>query len=220
MNKIIRPISKDGNLGFDKYNQLVAQWQDREWTVSTIVRDLRDETCPICGKGWELSSESFRDCHFIESLGKSFLTSEGKHAHSGQPCHYTCYRGMLRVKEADFWYYACCDREINKGPGFDFDESKNEYGGGWNNPWYRVRFKHLPGIDLIMGKRSRVYEISVRNLDNSAIELLEKAFDGHNGTVGRTGEVPGFYIHADDQGAAKSILAKISNALFETVQMD
>jgi hypothetical protein len=222
MNMIVRPISSDGNVGFDKFEQLVIQKQEGKYTTTRIVHNSLDETCPICGKGWEPTVESLENQWGISCMGKYTRTKSGELGHSDRPCHYSCYKGMLYVKEAQMWYDIFCDREINKGPGYEIDEVPNEYNGGWNNPWYRYRPKHLPGVDIVVGSRKRVYQIKFLNLGKDDIKSVELALEKFDGTKGETSwysakPIPGYFLHVDNEEEAKEAIRLASNALLESV---
>lgn len=167
-NPIVRQLAY--GLGFDKYGQLWVEWPDPTGggTCSTIISDMRERTCTICGREWELTAESFRN-QFREHT-------------MGEWCHKTCYVGYLTLDEAIFWSKAIEDimvankvhnlpREALVNWACDLSKIPNEYGGAWNTPWYRLKFKgYVPWIK--MGTRKRVYCMSLHDLTEAQTEMF------------------------------------------------
>jgi len=145
--QIIRPLTGDRMLGFDEYGQLWAAWQaDHGSVAATIITDMRDKTCAMCGRQWELNATSFLDQHYIH--------------HLREWSHQTCYMRHVAMVEADFWYDAI-GRAMAEME-WKWEKLKNQYDGGLI-PWYKVKFKnYLP--HLIVGPRKRVFHLAIHDL--------------------------------------------------------
>lgn len=144
MNEILRPLAHD--LGFDQYGQLIVRWNDNGSTCSTICKDVRGITCSLCGKGWDVTAESFRNQYLCRT------TEEW--------CHYTCFVGHLGMAEAEMWYSLLCyPKKKETFIPFDWNKIPNEYGGDFKTPWYLVKFDgYFPKLKL--GRRKHVYSMS------------------------------------------------------------
>lgn len=188
MNKIISPITKCGNAGFDAHNQLWLRVNDGSGrTTSTVIHDPRGRTCPICGKGWDLTVEGLRDQWIRHSYTGLLVT------------HYRCMEGYYSLKEREFVWDILGARKwhVDTDLGIEVDEIPNEYGAAWNTPWFRIRFtKVLPGVDLVIGSRKRVWEIGVRNLNTERIDDLVLTFAAAKVTDTTGHDGPNWYVHA------------------------
>lgn len=187
MNQIISPITKCGNAGFDAHNQLWVRVNDGSGrTTSKIIIDPRGKTCPICGKGWELT---------VEGMCDQFMYNIVNHGLA----HYRCMEGYCSMKEREFVESILADRAWHRDTslGIEVDEIPNEYGAAWNTPWFKIRFtKVLPGVELVIGSRKRVWEIGLRNLNRERIGLLARTFDAALVTDTMGSNATSWYVHA------------------------
>jgi hypothetical protein len=112
--------------------------------------------------------------------------------------HYRCMEGYYSMQEREFVESVLCDDSWNPGGlGVEVDEIPNEYRGAWNTPWFRIRFtKALPGVDLVIGKRKRVWNIEVRNLTRERIGQLARVFDAAKVTDTMGSDATSWYVHA------------------------
>jgi hypothetical protein len=187
-NTIIRPLSD--TLGFDEHNQLWASWKDGESTCSTIVPDLREHRCAICGHGWELTGADFR--HHVEVRTISGLA------------HTRCYTNHLALEEASMWYGLLCDgdRETQFIP-WDWRTIPNEYGGAWSTPWYLVQFKgYVPKLKV--GSRKRVWSMSLSDLTVAQLNAGVALFNAVDDTKWSRGNELG--VHAWTKEQAKQYI--------------
>lgn len=162
--EIIRPIGN--NVGFDKFGQFVIAWYEGDSLCSTFSHDLRDKKCAICGQGWELSGEAYRN-HVETGM---FRGHDSNHAHR------TCWEGHLGLQEADMWHRLLCHPE-NRDDflKFQWQPIPNEYRGAWNTPWYRINFlEYVPWLKL--GSRKRVYHMGIHDLRPEQIEMFKSLF--------------------------------------------
>ena len=189
MNDILRPITDDGRLGFDEFDQLFY-WTKPDVSgarIGTIVADVRDSVCPICNHGWELQPEAFADQTYW------YLIEEFVH----ESC---LVRHHSFVERADF------ERIVSKvvvyklGLSFSVELIKNGYWPGSishsKKPWYRFSFKDLP-VTLVIGHRKRVTSISVEPKEGKTLGWwndAKKALSKEDVTKGFSGQE--IFIHA------------------------
>lgn len=170
MSVIVRPITKDGLVGFDEFDQLVCVSQTPHGTSSVFVSDVRDKTCVLCGRGWELNGPSFSDQQAIRVMNK--------HAHQSCLVRHEAYE--------EFWtvYRSMVDARIRfEGP----KEIDNRYWGKIspysNKPWYELTLLDYP-VKFTIGARKRVWSIGVGRIDGGILPnmALEAAFKDENVT--------------------------------------
>lgn len=191
MNEIIRPLAH--NLGFDSFGQLIVCWEERGMKHSTCCADVREKICPLCGKGWEVSAESFRNQMLCNTTDEF--------------CHRTCFYGHVAMNEAEMWHELLCDYRPGKKDSyfipFNWKKIPNEYGGGRDNPWYKVEFLgYVPTLKL--GTRKRVYHMSLHDLREEQLEKFMELVKGEDVTKGKEGSH--VYIHAWSKEKAKEYL--------------
>lgn len=188
MNDITRPLTGDKMLGFDKFGQLQVCWMEGDALYSTIISDVRGKTCPICGRGWELSAPAFRDQHFNRVVE--------------QFTHRRCEQGAVAMTEASMWYRLLCEPEHH--PAWSWVPIPNEYRAAWNNTWYRVSFKgYVPSLKL--GTRKNVYHLSLHDLTDAQMEQAS-LFAEEKATHWAEDHVIG--IHAWTEAEARRHIAK------------
>lgn len=188
MNKIIRPLAH--NLGFDEFGQLIVSWEEHGGTCSTMCADVREKVCPICGKGWEVSAESFRN-QYLERITDEW-------------CHKTCYVGHLAMAEMEMWSNLLCYPEVRTDfIPHDMKKIPNEYGGAWKTPWYKITLLgYLTTIKV--GTRKRVYAMSLHDLRSEQAEAFMALVAGEDVTKGNEGT--SVYIHAWNKAKATEYL--------------
>lgn len=147
--QIKRPITDDGLVGFDQFDQLnfATLDKDGDYITYTIIADVRRMTCEICGRGWEPTGPSMGDQMFWQIVNGYV--------------HDTCwarYRGLI---EREDFYWAICNASIafralvpipNQYWPDTYSSSKK--------PWYEAELVHYPA-KLILGWRKRVAHIEI-----------------------------------------------------------
>jgi hypothetical protein len=166
MNDILKPITPDGNVGYDQFNQLICtrMHPGGDWKVTTHIADMRNKTCRICQQGWKLSAESFHD-QFHWSLIDDWV-------------HETCVmRHYALVERAEYERHF-----IDARVRFKVVEIENGYWGKPDDdcrmglkPWYRIELTEHPANYFIIGARKRVTSIRVCG-PTPWFEVAEKAF--------------------------------------------
>lgn len=53
--------TKDGRVGYDKFNQLVLATREDDTVCYRFIRDVREWTCALCLHGWEPNGASMGD---------------------------------------------------------------------------------------------------------------------------------------------------------------
>lgn len=176
MNDILRPVTPDGMIGYDQYNQLFYWRQEGKDKVGTIIGDPRGSICPICGRGWETTTESMADQYYHRAREKWL--------------HETCFNRYLSFREYMFWHDLICAARIR----FEgLMEITNEYGAAWNNPWYTGKLLDAPAR-LKLGTRKRVFHMEIMSDEPYCNPVAFDEFAKEDVTKGKT--PTGFYIHA------------------------
>ena len=174
MNKIIAPITPCGNVGFDEFNQLLLRRVSKDFDSHTFVADTRRKTCAICGKGWELTAEAIADQIAINPTVSLLV-------------HNRCMNGYHSMRERYRIDKLLSDREwLREGPiGFVMEEMPNQYKGAWDTPWFKMEFrKALPGVELVIGRRKRVWHVELRNLTKERCKAVINALEAVTDTKG------------------------------------
>lgn len=166
MNDILRPLTADGLVGWDQFNQLWLWRVDGKSRSGTVIADVREKTCPVCNRGWEATAESLGDQYHWDSRK--------------QWVHESCFVRYQGLTEHDFWHEALCGVFRFQG----LKEIPNEYRGAWNTPWYRIPLSDVPRT-LKLGTRKRVYHMEIeeeaaelpppRDAEEGARRLVAKA---------------------------------------------
>jgi hypothetical protein len=183
---IIRPLSSDGCLGYDQFNQLTAMTVDREYKTFHHVPDLRGHKCIVCAQGWALTAESFNDNQRIDDLGYS---------------HKGCWQRFQTIQEYYDW------RGILVGCGIRFcglKEIPNEYTrGSWGPKWFKTQlFQKKPYLTI--GRRKRVWEIVLYSANVTQEEFEQSCIGKTNNT--KHLEDDNVLVHAYSFDEAKEFL--------------
>lgn len=184
MNAIVRPITADGLVGFDQFDQLCLEEHKeehgREVIYQTFISDVRQKVCAICNHGWYPSAASMKDQYHWT------LLDEPK-AGGGETygfVHKTCYLRHLALNDRMDVHRALVGARIAfRG----LTPIPNRYwpkGDVWGDlrPWYRAEVVP-PGIgdsapttcEIIIGMRKRVWSIEIRPNANEEFSWCEKA---------------------------------------------
>lgn len=221
MNDIIKPLSKDGLVGWDQYGQLWLWRVDGERRCGTTISDVRQKTCCVCRRGWEETAQSLGDQHYWQNRAEW--------------AHESCFIRFRALQEYEFWEEALVAGGFIFGWNDDpwtMKEQKaslkaipNEYWGSkdpWGawRPWYRVRIlkklqdgKNVPhGRTLKLGSRKRVYHMEIEPGEGFYDEAAaHRLFDGEDVTkeIGRDGMM----IHAWGDTKAQEYLKHFATIL-------
>jgi hypothetical protein len=159
MNAVVRPVTPDGDSGFDIFDQFIVWVPDTYGgKTGTIRHDVRGQICPLCGKHWELTSISLNDQMYLRSVR--------------QVVHQTCYmRYAAHQERADLI------EDLGKATIFDFKISEilNEYRGTSGQPWYIINPDGKTEV-LKFGRRKRVYSMRFGMLTIQQQAMLEAGF--------------------------------------------
>jgi hypothetical protein len=200
MNDIVRPITEDGNVGFDEYNQLVLRWPlGKDSFEYRFIKDVRGKRCPICLQAWLPTAASMRD------QVQWRLIDEWVHE--------TClYRHIGFVERQEF-FSAIVEAELR----FDgLRPIENRY---WpksyeasNKPWYETKLLDYPTI-LVIGHRKRVTEIELTPVKGSVLiaEWFRDAFKAED--VTKKFDAQGVRVHAWNDEKVGKYLGVIAELL-------
>lgn len=156
---IVRPLTADGRLGFDKNRSLVAiVTNHRGRQVLSHITDVRDKVCVICNRGWTLTADSFMDQWLWVDMDKTV--------------HETCMARYVSLSDQQTVRWAMRQTSLD----WSMRTIPNDYmgndpvWGGMGRPWYELELLDQP-YSLIIGRRKRVWEIRlvpVNQLKHSA----------------------------------------------------
>lgn len=147
-NSIIRPITSDGNTGFDQFNQLMSYLTEDGITRGSMIHDVRGKRCYLCDKGWELTTLALRDQEKLENQ---------------EMAHASCIYGYRKLTE----YYNIRNVLISAGYLFNLTEEPPKYPG--STPWQLVKILRADKDRtdtyqrIELGRRKRVWEIRFIN---------------------------------------------------------
>lgn len=194
MNSIVKPITADGLVGFDEFNQLCLEEHKEEYGESVVYRrfvsDVRQKVCAICNHGWYPSAASMKDQHHWRLVDEPKVGGGTTYGF----VHKTCYVRHLALNDRQDVHSALVDARIAfRG----LSSMPNRYwpkGDVWGDlrPWYRVEVIP-PGIgdtapttcEIIIGMRKSVWSIELHPNEGEEFTWYEEAksaFDKHDVT--------------------------------------
>ncbi len=202
MNDILRPITADGYIGYDKFNQLQAVRFENGSMISWIIANPLEEICPICDRGWNLNHTSIKDQHYWHD--RKELT------------HESCFKRYLKLREWSMFFNAVVECNLAFPGGLK--EVKNEYGAAWNLPWYEFTWKGAETFTIVIGRRKRVDHVEIKaptegypGLPSLDYRMAEKCFSEEDVTkdFGPTSVM----VHAHTDEKLKAYLKKFVRIL-------
>jgi hypothetical protein len=159
MNDIVRPVTDDGQIGYDEYDQFIWKRPQGEYTVMSPICDVREETCEICERGWEPTGPSIGDQHHSQLYGW---------------VHLTCLVRLGALKEKARFWHALCGTVRFRG----LKPIENRY---WpkgdpyaKKPWYTAELIDHPAR-FVVGSRKRVCQIEVVAEGGKELEHWKRA---------------------------------------------
>jgi hypothetical protein len=169
---IVRPITDDGLVGYDKFDQLTLCSPEGKWKSYTFIADVRSKTCAICNHGWEPTGPSMADQYRWALLEEHV--------------HLSCFVRHLGLIDRSEVYGAICDARIR------FKGLVVEPNGYWRGddpwgkyrPWYSAELLDQP-YKLLIGMRKRVWSIELIAQGGTKcgwFEAASKEFEGENVT--------------------------------------
>ena len=190
MNDIVRPLNEDKSIGYDRYGQLLLKTQSEDVTTTVVSHDLRNAFCSVCGRGWEMTSESWSDHFWWYRYAESV--------------HESCWARRLSNITRDEFYESLCSAKIAFEKIVSID---NRY---WSNGtrmrkqhWYQVDVHKHP-IRIVFGVRKRFVHIEVTPLTGELDwhETADNAFA--NEDITKHFAADKIYVHAwsKDKGLA------------------
>lgn len=202
MNDIVKPLTPDGMVGWDKHGQLWLWKANDRGHEGRIIGDPRGHLCKICRQGWILTAESLEDQERWDTY-KEWT-------------HLSCSIRYAGLKERDMW---CAGLDEARLRFERLEEIPNGYwrGDPWAaRPWYRVNLLDAPGRTLRLGRRKRVYHMEIESrtggpLDKALAETLFKDED-----VTKAFEDEQLVIHAWTGEKAHEYLKAFSKILDST----
>lgn len=196
MNATKEMIYEDetGSIVIDEFNQFgVRIKQPDGYTNGYLLVDVRNITCCICGKGWELKPTSIMDqfaCHSARSI-----------------VHKTCYEKWLTFKERMLFIGALNNsRFVLANDGVKPIE--NQYGGAWNTSWFEFTFDKPNYITMTIGSRKRVYSINLKSTQPLDVERFTAAFE--NEGVTKNFSSNSILLHAWDELKLQDYISRLS----------
>jgi hypothetical protein len=183
MNDIIKPVTPDGDAGYDSFGQFwVYRYDPRDSSnrIGSIFVDLRGKTCLLCAQEWKCTAPDLAD--------QIYVRDAEVHVHK------SCYERYLTLQNRAEWVKAIYESGLHDMME-TFTAVPNQYGGAWNTPWYAVTLKGGNAPILTFGARKRVDSITIRRLTQEQVAYLTEAFKNEESTKGPDG-TDGFMIHS------------------------
>lgn len=190
MNDIIKPVTADGNVGYDAHGQFwIYRYDPRDASrrIGSIYADLRGKSCILCDKEWKSEADDLADQFYVRNAEVHV--------------HISCYQRHLTLLNRIEWVSAIYKSGLNELME-TFTPVPNQYGGAWNTPWYNVTLKGGNSPILTFGARKRVDSISIKRLTQEQVAYLVEAFKNETTTQGKDGQ-DGYMIHS--WGAEKTV---------------
>lgn len=196
---IKRPVTEDGLVGYDEFDQFMVTCIERGHETSTHIHDVREQICQICNHGWEPNGPSMRD-QFRWQLLEAFV-------------HESCLARHQGLVERQDFYSALCNAPVRfRG----LVAIPNQYWGpadvwGKNKPWYRAELIDFP-VRFVLGRRKRVDSIELIPEGGTKLlgwESAKIAFDDQNVTKEFSEDRILLHAYGDD---AKDYIKKLAEA--------
>lgn len=210
-NPIVRPVTCDGLVGYDRNDNFVAfakLYGSGEPSIysSTNTRDITGEMCPLCGKIWGPENTQ---AQFLDQIWSDAAMSS---------VHRSCFERALGFNEREKWVDALKEAEFDRSDIMTIKQIPNEYRGAWNTPWYVIELKGVKRakgdpVMLKFGARKRVYNIEISGIEANGPTLLMKKFEAEETTKDIIDGGHGFLIHAWGMDKSKEYLTGIVASL-------
>lgn len=223
MNDIVKPVTPDGMVGWDKLGQFWIWRVSGEDRVGSIYHDVREKTCCVCGHGWQLTAESLSDQYFWDNRAEW--------------SHKSCLIRYLALQQYEFWCGALVEAGFMYGAtdnpkmiaegGPALESLPNAYWGpndpwGAGQPWYRARLLKRVDVEknengplgrtLRLGSRKRVYHMEIEKGPGAYDYEKAKALFASEEVTKDIGS-EGMHIHAWGKEKAREYLRHFSEIL-------
>lgn len=181
MNAIVKTITPDGRVGFDKFDQLWAQAKPESdgTIVSTMISDVRGKECRICQRGWDLTAD-----HMLDQARLN---------------HWMVHRKCLEGYDAVQSFYEIQRAFIAAGYLFRMEEIPSQY--PYSPPWQEIIILQndtdrtpVAGVKVVVGRRKRVWEIQAHGFGDLASQFED--VDDTKGYATDPSVPQHYYIHA------------------------
>jgi hypothetical protein len=200
VNRIVKPLTPDGMVGWDEFDQLVLWEVEGDRRIGRCIGDPRGHTCRICLQGWTLTAESLKDQHWRHDFDEW--------------AHQSCLVRFSGLVEREMWYWALVEARVRFN---GLREIPNEY---WRNdphyskkPWYTAEAMDGP-FTLKLGRRKRVYHNGVIPRPGQTLGATPAAaaeFAGED--VTKEFGADGWLLHAWTDDKARDYLRRLSKLL-------
>jgi hypothetical protein len=159
---IVRPITDDGLVGYDQFNQLtLCAYRDADSMVFKFIHDVRREKCIICDRGWEATGPSMGDQLYWD-LTKSHVHRSCSIRHEG-----LCERQQI--------WSAIVGAKIRFGGLLPISNGYWPHSDPWSaKPWYEAELLDFP-VRFVVGARKRVLNIEVHAQGGTKLDWWERA---------------------------------------------
>lgn len=183
---IVRPITEDGLVGYTENGSLMAATVESNFTTFRGIDDVRGKICPICERGWQVTSEALKDQWSWRLFPE------------GTMVHLSCL-----IRHQGICERQAVTRALSGVVRFELHPSENRYWpreDPWSRkPWYTVGLRALEEAYFLIGMRKRVWHIELRPSPGELgsftwADEARKAFVGEEVTKAFTKEK--IYVHA------------------------
>lgn len=203
LGPICKPITEDGEVGFDESGQFtVAIREERTGSVTSWhVWNLLGRTCQICLRPWEPTGASLRDQVHWDLIDDHVHTS--------------CLNRISGFRERGSVFWALVEAKLR------FPTNLTPVANGYwpepyessKKPWYKTV---LPdhGVELVVGMRKRVWSIEIKpteKRDLAWVDLARKLFETEDVTKGF--QPRSVLIHAWNDDKLREYVSKLASCM-------
>lgn len=164
MSDIVTPITVDGLVGFDQFQQLIVKIPRGEFTDVYMIADVRGMTCAICNHGWQPTAKSMED-QYHWRLVEGYV-------------HQSCIARYVGLTERADFHHALVESRMRFAKLFPIANGYWPKSIFWSaKPWYRAELLDYPAA-IVIGSRKRVISIELMAVrGNEDLEWWQRAKD-------------------------------------------
>jgi hypothetical protein len=161
---IRRPITDDGLVGYDEFEQLMVCRIDKQGDkIFSSVFDVRNETCVLCDRGWEPTGPSIAD-QSVWQISRTHV-------------HVTCLVRFGALGQRESYWLALVAARVRFGGLVPISNQYWPSSDPWaKQPWYYAELLDYP-VKFVLGMRKRVHHVELRAQGGTELASLVAAED-------------------------------------------
>lgn len=193
---IVRPITPDGMVGYDQFNQLVLGYAERSHMTYIFIRDLRRNICTICNRGWEATAASLKD--------------QAHWAMLDDYVHASCLERYSGLQERTLFHGALCGT-------VRFEKMLPIKNGYWSEsvkPWYEIELLDHPAR-FVLGRRKSVdvVELQPTKWPFSAEEIARAEIEFQAENVTKHFQAESVLLHAHTNEKVREYVERVATVM-------